>query len=167
MCETGTTTTHLVVIPCAGTKLDRPAAARDLYASANFAHTLRAAQAEAADTARVLGVQAKVMILSAQHGLLDLDTVVAPYDVTMGDPGCITPAALAGQLAGQAATTVAAMLPAAYLTALTAAVALNNDDDTLPWVELLDVYEAAPGIGYQRGVATSLVRTAGTLPAAA
>lgn len=166
MRETGTTTTTaLVVIPCAAAKLDRPAPARDLYASANFAHTLRAAEAEATDHERMTGVPATVMILSAQHGLLDLDTIVAPYDTTMGDPGAVTADTVREQLAGH--TTVTAMLPAAYYRVLAAAVAANNDDDTAPWIELLDVYEAAPGIGYQRGVATSLVRTAGTLPAAA
>lgn len=152
---------HLVVIPCAAAKLDVPAPAGQLYASANFAHMLRAAQATAADS----DVPAKVMILSAEHGLVDLDTVLAPYDTKMGDAGCVTAADVRAQLAG--ATTITAMLPAAYYRTLAAAVAANNDDDTAPWIELLDVYEDAPGIGYQRGVATSLVRTAGTLPAAA
>lgn len=156
---------HLVLVPCAAAKLDVPAAARDLYASANFQHMLRAALTEAADTTAVLGVPARVMILSAEHGLLELDTVVAPYDTKMGDAGCVTPAVLRDQLAATGATTVEAMLPAAYYDALAAAVADNNDDDTAPWIELLNVYEAAPGIGYQRGVASSLVRTAGTLSA--
>ena len=65
----------LIVIPCAAAKLDAPAKARDLYDSANFRHMLAAAEVEAAADAEHFGHTTKVMILSAEHGLLDLDTI--------------------------------------------------------------------------------------------
>jgi hypothetical protein len=149
----------LVVIPCGAAKLDSAAAARDLYASDNFALMLRAAEATAADDANYFGRETRVMILSAEHGLLDLDAIVAPYDRKMGDAGCVGADKVAAELAAIGATTVMSMLPSAYARVLRAAVDANNDSDA-EWVELLDVFEDAPGIGFQRGVAASLNRTA-------
>jgi hypothetical protein len=149
---------HIVVIPCAAAKADAAAPAAELYASANFAHMLRSAKAHAADTAAQFGTEVTVMILSAEHGLLDLDTVVAPYDTKMGDAGCITPDKLAAQLVARNITTVEALLPSAYFRTMWAAVTEVNDNgaDTDPWIDLYEVFEAAPGIGYQRGVAARL-----------
>jgi hypothetical protein len=152
----------IVVIPCAAAKHDAPAPAAALYNSANFAHTLHAAMGEAADTERVLGTPTRVMILSALHGLLELDTVVAPYDTKMGDAGCIGAAALQAQLEQLDATTIVSMLPGAYYRALRAAVDAGNDAGTTD-IDLMNAYEDAPGIGYQRGVAGSLTRTHGVL----
>lgn len=156
MSNTNTAAT-LVVIPCAAAKLDTAAAARDLYASDNFAHMLRSAQAYAADEDN-----AKVMILSAEHGLLDLDTVVAPYDTKMGDAGCIDADVVRAQLIELAPAAIVSMLPAAYYRRVWAAVSDINENgaDTDPWIDLMDAYEAAPGIGYQRGVASALARIA-------
>jgi hypothetical protein len=152
----------LVIIPCAAAKLDVPAAARDLYASDNFKHMLAAAEAHAADDAAYFGHTTKVMILSAEHGLLDLDTVVAPYDTKMGDKGCITADVVRDQLIALAPEAVAAMLPSAYFQRLWEAVTDLNENgaDTDPWIDLSNAYEAAPGIGYQRGVASALAREA-------
>lgn len=149
------TATNIVVIPCGATKLDAPAAARDLYASPNFAHTLRSAETYAADA------NATVMILSAEHGLLDLDTIVAPYDTKMGDAGCIDTDAIKAQLLDIAPATIVSMLPGAYYRRVWAAVTDINDNgaDTDPWIDLMDAYEAAgPGIGYQRGIASRVAR---------
>jgi hypothetical protein len=55
------------------------------------------------------------------------------------------------------------MLPKTYRARLATAVAAVNDDEDNEWVELMDAYEAAPGIGFQRGVAGSLKRTHGLL----
>lgn len=33
----------------------------------------------------------RVFILSAKHGLLSLDDVIEPYDLKMGQDGCVTP----------------------------------------------------------------------------
>lgn len=156
------TTAHtLVIIPCAAAKVDGTAAARELYTSANFAHVLRSAEAHAADAVDSYGrpVAAKVMILSARYGLVELDTELAAYDVKMGDAGCITAAGIADQLAELAPTAIESLLPAAYRAALEDAVAELNDDDN-EWIEFMDAYEAAPGIGFQRGVASSLARYA-------
>lgn len=152
----------LVVIPCAAAKHDGTMAAADLYSSANFAHMLRSARVHAADAVDSFGrpVQATVMILSARYGLVDLDTELASYDTKMGDAGCITAAGVAAQLAELAPAAIESLLPAAYRRTLEAAVAELNEDDANEWIEFMDVFEAAPGIGFQRGVASSLVRTA-------
>lgn len=151
----------LVIIPCAGGKLDAPAKARDLYATSNFKHFLRSAEAFAADNATEMGVTTKVMILSAEHGLLDLDTVVAPYDTKMGDKGCIGTDAVKAQLVELAPEAIVSMLPSAYYHRIWEAVSDLRDNGTEddPYIDLMDGYEAAgPGIGYQRGVAGALAR---------
>lgn len=65
------------VIPCSGAKLDRPAPAGELYVGSW--HRL-ARQAGDALAARAGG---RVLILSALHGLLELDQLVEPYDLTI------------------------------------------------------------------------------------
>ena len=135
------------VIPCGGAKVNTPAPARDLYAGQMFAHTLAAAE-KAAAWDRSQGIPARVLILSALHGLVELDTVLAPYDVKMGDPQSVTPAVLAAQATALGlgwGSEVYAFLPAAYFTALDTAL---RTLDVYP----APVYEAAPGIGYQRAV---------------
>lgn len=148
---------HLVVVPCAAAKLDTAAPASELYASANFKHMLAAAKATAADMD-----DAKVMILSAEHGLVELDEVLAPYDTKMGKAGCIAVTELIDQLVALAPASITSMLPSAYYRPVWEAVTFINEegDDADPWIDLMDVYEAAPGIGFQRGVASSLVRIA-------
>ncbi|AYD82017.1 hypothetical protein I5G60_gp22 [Mycobacterium phage Saguaro] len=162
---TGTYAHTLVVIPCAAAKLDIAAPAAKLYDSPNFRHMLAAAQAQAIDTERVTGHSAKVMILSAEHGLVELDQVLAPYDTKMGDAGQVTVTELVDQLVALAPQVIEAMLPTAYRRQLAKAVEFIREEgeDADPWIDLMDVYEAAPGIGYQRGVASSLARTAGLL----
>jgi hypothetical protein len=159
---TSTAAHTLVVIPCAAAKNDGTHAAADLYASPNFAHMLRSAQAYAADAVDSFGepVQATVMILSAHYGLVALDQALATYDTKMGDAGCITPAGVTAQLAELAPSAIEALLPGAYFRTLAAAVELSNDDEDNAWISLLDAFEAAPGIGYQRGVAGQLARPA-------
>lgn len=159
MTSTQATSTHtLVVIPCAAAKLDGIHAAADLYTSANFAHMLRSAKAHAADAVDSFGrpVTARVMILSAHYGLVDLDQALASYDVKMGDAGCITAEGVAAQLAELAPTTIEALLPKTYRRTLAAAVEATREDDDNEWIEFMDVFEAAPGIGFQRGVASQL-----------
>lgn len=165
---------HLVVIPCAAAKLDRPAPAGKLYDSAQFRYMLDAATTEAIDNERVMGVTTRVMILSAAHGLVDLDTVLAPYDTKMGDAAAIGTEVVVDQLVALAPRAITAMLPAAYLARLWEAVTFINEEgsDEDPWIDLMDAFEAGFGsrfgsrfgIGFQRGVAASLVRTAGTIP---
>ena len=134
--------TIITVIPCGAGKADTPCAARGLYTGSSFRLALAAAEANG-DT---------VLILSALHGVVTPDTVLAPYDLKMGDPGSITVEMLADQLAdiGLADLTFAdaeifAYLPAAYFARFDAACRILGHYPA-------DVYEAAPGIGYQRGV---------------
>jgi hypothetical protein len=153
---------HLVIIPCAAAKADHAAPAAELYSSANFRHMLTAAIATAADTAALYGESAKVMILSAAHGLVELDDVLAPYDTKMGQAGCIGTELVVDQLVALAPASITSMLPAAYFQRVWEAVSFINEEgsDEDPYIELLDAYEAAPGIGFQRGVASALVRIA-------
>ncbi|AYD84264.1 hypothetical protein SEA_SIZEMORE_57 [Mycobacterium phage Sizemore] len=136
----------IVVVPCGAQKLDTAAPAGELYTSAHFALVLRAARRLAAEQA------GRVFILSALHGLVDPADVLAPYDVKMGDPGSIQPAAIADQLRRiRRPTTITTLLPRAYAQALDVAAELAGAGD------LVDLYADAPGIGYQRGVAARLV----------
>lgn len=143
------------VVPCGAAKTTHPAAARDLYTGSAFRHVLAAAEGEAAATSRDLGVDTEVLILSALHGLITLGEIIEPYNVKMGDAGSITVHALAEQIGDHGieyGDEIYAMLPKAYRQALAAAAELAED------IAVQDVYEAAPGIGYQRGVASTLIR---------
>lgn len=155
----------LVVIPCAAAKAATATVAAELYTSANFAYTLAAAKLEAADTERVCGVTTKVMILSAEHGLVELTDVLEPYNTKMGDAGTVAPMMLRFQLAELDPAAIISMLPSAYAAALKDAVDTGNDRGTTD-IDLMDAYEAAPGIGFQRGVAGSLTRHHGELASA-
>ncbi|WP_141564232.1 DUF6884 domain-containing protein [Mycolicibacterium palauense] len=152
----------LILVACGAAKLSHPAAAENLYTSGHFALMLAAARSEAADTVRVCGGTASVAILSALHGLIDPATVLEPYDLKMGQPGSITAAQVAAQLVHTPPDEIVAMLPTAYLLVLAEAVDTLNDA-TLTDITVHNAFEAAPGIGYQRGVAASLLRTAGRI----
>lgn len=144
------------VVACGAAKGDAPAPARDLYTGTLFRHVLAGVTAEAEATARDLGRPVTVLVLSAAHGLVTLNTVVAPYDVRMGGTGSVTAndvADTAADLGIGYGDEVYAFLPTAYRTVLAEALAA---DDVL----VHDGYEAAPGVGYQRGVASALIRTA-------
>lgn len=60
----------LGLIGCSATKLDRPAPARELYTGDLFRSALRLAEARCE----------RVLVLSAKHGAVSLDTVLRPYD---------------------------------------------------------------------------------------
>jgi hypothetical protein len=87
----------------------------------------------------------RVLILSALHGLVELDTIIEPYDVRMGDTGSVTAATVAAQAEalGLADADVYALLPSAYFTIL---------DEALRTLDVFaaNVYEADLGIGFQR-----------------
>lgn len=144
-----------IVIPCGAAKVAHAAPARDLYTGSAFRHALAAAEGEAAATTDDLGQEAEVLILSALHGLVRLDQVLDPYNVKMGDADSITVDALAFQIPAvgmQWGDEVYAMLPKAYYSRLAQAAMMAED------IAVQDTYEAAPGIGYQRGVASNLMR---------
>ena len=110
------------VSPCAARKRAEPAGlpAGELYVGSYHLACRRAAAA--------LTTPDRILILSALHGLLSLDRVIAPYELRMGQPGSIGVGALRRQaeqlhlvdeqrviiLAGRAYTTAAlAVWPAA------------------------------------------------------
>jgi len=68
-------TRPLYLIACSGSKLDKPAKARDLYQGQAFKFAMEAAARAGAD----------VLILSALHGAVDPDAVLNPYNVTLSD----------------------------------------------------------------------------------
>lgn len=72
---------RIVVVPCGGAKLDRPASAGELYTGSY--HRMTRAAADALDPDRVL-------ILSGRYGLLELDRIVDPYEQRIDGPGAIT-----------------------------------------------------------------------------
>ena len=142
------------VVPCGAAKLDRPAPARDLYTGAMFRHTFgNATQCAALDEAAGYG-PARVLILSAQYGLIDPDTVIAPYDLRIDQPGSVTAATLAAQaeaLGIEWGDEVYALLPQAYLARLDEALRTLD-------VYVQNVYEATAGIGDQRHVNAGISR---------
>lgn len=143
------------VVPCGAGKLDHPAPARDLYTGTHFRHTLaKATQCAHLDTAAGLG-PTRVLILSALHGLVTPEQVLAPYDMTITAPGSITVQRLAEQATARGITWdgggVYGLLPRAYLARLD--TALRTLD-----VYMHDVYEATCGILQQKRVNVNISR---------
>jgi hypothetical protein len=150
--------TRLYVIPCSGAKLPHAAPAGELYTGSW--HRL-ARQAADALAAREGG---EVQVLSALHGLLQLDAVVEPYNVTIRElerrprPGELDAhpggsrelgERVARQLIAAGATEAVALLPGAYLRVLEHA-ALRvwvAKDVRLPVIAPL---VGLTGVGYQR-----------------
>lgn len=142
----------MIVIACGAEKAAEACAARDLYTGSFFRHQLAAAEAE------VAGTNGRVLILSALHGLLELDELVAPYDCKMGDERSIMADELAEQIEAEGlladGSQVYALLPKAYLACLDEAMRM------LDMVPPAPVWEACGGNGEQRGVASSMRRQA-------
>lgn len=142
------------VIPCGGRKLDRPARARDLYTGSMFRHTLANVERRAGmDEAEGRG-PARVLILSAKHGLVEPGTVLEPYDLRMGRPGSVSAETLAEQALAFGidwGSQVYALLPHPYLARLDAALRVLD-------VYVQDVYEGAGGNGDQKAVNVRISR---------
>lgn len=135
---TTTERTNWAIIPCCAPKLDGSHPAADLYTSSTFRMQLRAA----------LNITDRdhVLILSAKHGLLALDTIVESYDVKMGDAGSIDPVGIAAQALGHGIDwghDVWAILPGTYFDRLDAGLRMID-------VYAAPVYEGTTGIGDQR-----------------
>jgi hypothetical protein len=143
-------TPHTVlVVPCSGKKLDHAAPARELYRG-----TLTTMGLAAAASIAQAHVGTSTLILSALHGLLDPELVVAPYDLRMGDPGSVDTDTLADQLQQAGATRVVALTPGTYTAALAAACEAAG-------LELVAPLAGSRGIGEQRGRLAQLRRGAG------
>lgn len=124
----------VIVIPCGRAKLSEPAAAGDLYIGGQHRLARQAADRIAADTG------GRIVILSALHGLVDLDRVLEPYDVTVGDPEAIRPEWVRGQLVDMGARSLITLTPKAYTDLLRPAK-----------LRLDDRLDGTVGIGDQRG----------------
>lgn len=127
-------TGRLVVIACGAAKLDRPAAAADMYLGQHFRLALQ--------TALSLADRQDVRILSALYGLLRLDSWILPYDLTLGDPAAMGADQLRRQAieSGDIGRPVLALCPLRYAKLLQAV--FSEVDHPL----------AGLGIGYQRQV---------------
>lgn len=68
----------ILLISCVKSKLDHPARAEDLYISTLFRSNLAYARSLKPDA---------IFILSAKYGLLSLDKVIAPYEMTLNKMG--------------------------------------------------------------------------------
>ncbi len=132
----------LVVIGCGAAKLSHAAAAADLYTGQHFRLCLA--------TALDLAPCGRVLVLSARYGLVGLGEVIAPYDLTVGQPGAVDGAAVAEQLRARGLTgqPVTALCSARYVAVLRAAGA----DVSAPLAGL--------GIGRQRGALSAMRRAA-------
>lgn len=124
----------VVVVPCSGAKLDRPAPARQLYTGS--LHRMAAAAGDATGH--------RVVILSALHGLLAGDDVVAPYDVRMTDADSIDAGELARQLIAAGRPRLVALTPGAYTRRLAEAAELAG-------CQLVTPLAGSRGIGEIRG----------------
>ena len=144
--------TPAIVIPCCGKKTSTAAPAEKLYDSDHFRFTLRAARA------RAEFIDAQVWVLSARHGLVPLDRVIEPYDVTFGDAEAVTADWVYGQLCVFGIREVETLLPRRYLAVMSEAVGMLHRGGAV--MRVTDLYAGAAGIGYQRGVLAQLLRQA-------
>jgi hypothetical protein len=138
----------VVVVPCSGSKLWHAAPAGELYTGSFHKLARRAGDAIVEQHGGV------VVVLSALHGLLGLDELVQPYDLSIGQPGAVQAPTVALQLyrllrqvGGDQLPGVVCLLPRAYRAVLAAAV------DELPADARPVLYEplrGASGVGYQR-----------------
>lgn len=136
----GAHTAVVVVIPCGRQKLDRAAPAGELYVGSMHREARRAAD-------RLTESGGTVLILSAKHGLIGFDTVIEPYDMTIGHPDAVTAAVVRGQAAEliPAGAHVVGLLPLRYAALLgEAGVAAEQ------------VLAGTRGIGYQKARLTRI-----------
>ncbi|MGW1839616.1 DUF6884 domain-containing protein [Streptomyces sp. NPDC002067] len=134
----------LVIIPCSAGKLSRPAPAGELYTGSYHVACRRAADA-------LTAAGGTVVILSARHGFLRPDQVIAPYETRMGEPGCVSVAQLrqqAREMGLSDAATVTVLAGAAYTAAAQAV-----------WPHAATPLAGSRGIGEHRARLAALTRT--------
>ena len=84
----------VVLVGCGARKAAGPAVAADLYTGPYFRACLLAALA--------LAPRDRIFVLSARHGLLGLDDgPIAPYELTLGQPGAVDAAVIRAQAAAR------------------------------------------------------------------
>lgn len=98
----------IVVIPCGAKKLSHEAPAKDLYQGSLFQACLGAARALVCD--------ARILVLSGRHGLVELDRVLEPYEQRIDQPGAIGLEAVRAQAQtrGLLGESVVILAPSAY-----------------------------------------------------
>jgi hypothetical protein len=151
----------LFVIPCGGAKLSRSSPARTLYSGGMFQYCLAVVEEEA-ELASAVGRRVAVRILSAQHGLLALDTKIMPYDRKMTDRNAVPTTVVADQLMSLTESCdidIHTFLPRSYLTKLLAAREIIEQRGHCAYVH--DHYLGTRGIGYQRQVLAKFRSTRG------
>lgn len=79
----------VVIVSCGKGKRDTPARAGDLYTGNYFKSAL--------GYARSITCECNVFIVSARYGLVKTNQVLRPYNLKMGEPGCITSSTLKRQ----------------------------------------------------------------------
>lgn len=142
------------VVPCGAGKATLPAPARDLYTGSMFRHVFANAERCARLDEEYGRGPARVLILSAKHGLIEPDAVVAPYDLKMGGPGSVTAATIAYQaheLGIRWRDEVHTMLPRQYFKVL-------DDALKLLYVNAQDMFHDCRGNGEQRRIASIVGR---------
>ena len=114
MSTTPTGARRVIVIPCSARKKAESAPAGELY-TGSYHRACRATADALADE------DTAVLVLSARYGLVRLDEVLEPYDVTFGDRGAVSGLLLAAQarrLGVDKARTVTILAGAAYVEAV-------------------------------------------------
>tara|TARA_X000001036_G_scaffold428511_1_gene458404 strand:- start:258 stop:917 length:660 start_codon:yes stop_codon:yes gene_type:complete len=139
------------IIPCGSAKATEKTEARNLYTSQNFQAQLECAEKNCDF----------VYILSAKYGLVKPDTVVAPYDVKMGDEEDIDAYRLSQQLWGclnygglYKNGEIDSWLPKTYFARLTDALSMCCID-----IEPYQVLKGNCGIGEQKAMVKQINET--------
>ncbi|MGW3391919.1 DUF6884 domain-containing protein [Streptomyces cinereoruber] len=128
---------RVIIVSCGGRKstTEQPVPAGEMYCGSYHLALRRAADALTAQDGTV-----RVLILSALYGFVDLDDLIAFYDLRMGDDGSVTGEKLRQQAAdlGVLHADVIVLGPRAYVEACRAV-----------WPRLTDVLAGTRGIGEQ------------------
>jgi hypothetical protein len=144
-----------VIIPCSAAKLNFAAPAAELYTGSMFKDSL--------ETARKMFSDDKIFILSAKHGLVSLDTVLAPYDVKLGNASAVEWNTISVQLRELGITgDVLSLLPKDYHALLSRSLegAGRGAPIRSHGIQLENFYEGSKGIGEQKGRLSQLRKDA-------
>ncbi|MBG0818891.1 DUF6884 domain-containing protein [Planomonospora sp. ID82291] len=142
----------VVIVPCGGKKADTdaPVPAGELYTGSYHRAARRAADALTSGGGRVL-------ILSALHGLVELDQLVAPYELRAGQAGTVTGETLRAQAAALGIADAHAVVLGGR-----AYVALARE----VWPTLDSPLQGTRGIGEQMARLAAIYKPAPQAPAA-
>lgn len=130
---------RVIIVSCGGRKstTEQPLPAGEMYCGSYHVALRRAADALATQDQNST---ARVLILSALHGFVALDDLIAPYNLRMGDEGSVPAERLRQQAAdlGALDADVIVLGPRAYVEACRAV-----------WPKLTDLLAGTRGIGEQ------------------